>query len=141
MIIICEMSKAVGFVMPSDLTPYYQEDRFYNYGDNPAFKKFMKIGSENCRGKKFVDHRTHIINRGVRYLPSYSDSPTLETSTISYKEISTLIPSPEPSSPGLSPHYSSMPPSGSDADSYPSVASVFARSTRPNSSRTLAGSE
>lgn len=64
---ICEMSKSVGFVMPSDVTPYFEEDRFYNYGDNPAFKKFMKIGSENTRGKRFIDHRTHIIHKGVRY--------------------------------------------------------------------------
>ena len=41
------MSKAVGFVMPSDTTPFFDDNRYYNYGDNPAFKKFMKIGSEN----------------------------------------------------------------------------------------------
>jgi hypothetical protein len=28
----------------------------------------MKIAMENGKGKKIIDHRTHVIDRGVRYL-------------------------------------------------------------------------
>lgn len=81
---------------PANMEPYFDELRYYNYGDNPAFKKFMKIGMENTRGKQLVDHRTHILDRGVRYLSLQLDSPWPETSTTSYKEISKLTPSPDP---------------------------------------------
>ena len=53
--------------VPANMEPYLDEMKYWNHGDNPAFKKFMKIGMENTRGKKIVDHRTHILDRGVRY--------------------------------------------------------------------------
>ena len=53
--------------VPGNLEPYMDELRYWNYGDNPAFKKFMKIGMENTRGKQIVDHRTHVLDRGMRY--------------------------------------------------------------------------
>ena len=28
----------------------------------------MKIAIEHCKGKQIVDHRTHFIDRGIRYL-------------------------------------------------------------------------
>jgi hypothetical protein len=62
------------------------ELRYWNYGDNPAFKKFMKIGMENTRGKQIVDHRTHILDRGVRYFLFNKDCLCPETSTISSSE-------------------------------------------------------
>lgn len=53
--------------VPGPIEPYFDELKYWNHGDNPAFKKFMKIGMENAKGKQFIDHRTHFIDRGVRY--------------------------------------------------------------------------
>ena len=53
--------------VPAKLEPYMDELRYWNHGDNPAFKKFAKIAMENTRGKQLVDHRTHVLDRGVRY--------------------------------------------------------------------------
>ena len=52
--------------VPASVEPYMDELKYWNYGDNPAFKKFMKIGIENTKGKQIIDHRTHFIDRGVR---------------------------------------------------------------------------
>ena len=52
--------------VPAKLEPYMDELRYWNHGDNPAFKKFAKIAMENTRGKQLVDHRTHVLDRGVR---------------------------------------------------------------------------
>jgi len=57
--------------IPEKAKPLMDELRYWNYGDNPAFKKFMKIGMENTRGKQWHDHRTHVLDRGVRYSPFY----------------------------------------------------------------------
>ena len=54
--------------VPASVEPYLDELRYWNHGDNPAFKKFMKIGMENTRGKQIVDHRTHVLDRGIRYI-------------------------------------------------------------------------
>ena len=73
--------------IPAKLEPYYDELKYWNHGDNPAFKKFMKIATENVRGKQIIDHRTHVLDRGVRYLSFYQDSPCLEISMTSCREI------------------------------------------------------
>ena len=66
--IIIVMSK-----VPTNFEPYMDELRYWNHGDNPALKKFMKIGMENTKGRQIVDHRTHVLDRGVRYLPLNAD--------------------------------------------------------------------
>ena len=53
--------------LPANVEPYLDELKYWNHGDNPAFKKFARIAAENMRGKELVDHRTHVISRGVRY--------------------------------------------------------------------------
>jgi hypothetical protein len=40
--------------------------KFYNHGDNPALKNFMKIAMENNKGGRIVDHRNFIFFRGQR---------------------------------------------------------------------------
>lgn len=52
--------------VPGPIEPYFDELKYWNHGDNPVLKKFMKIGMENSRGKQMIDHRTHFIDRGVR---------------------------------------------------------------------------
>lgn len=73
--------------LAADTGNYFDELKYWNHGDNPAFKKFMKIGMENLRGKHMIDHRTHILDRGVRYPSTHTDSPCPETSTTSSREI------------------------------------------------------
>ena len=51
----------------SEVEPYFDELKYWNYGDNPMLKKFMKIGQENLRGGEMVDHRTFVLDRGQRY--------------------------------------------------------------------------
>lgn len=34
-------------VTKEEIAELYEPDKFYNYGDNPAFKKFMEITSQN----------------------------------------------------------------------------------------------
>jgi hypothetical protein len=36
----------------------YREDKFYNYGDNPAYKKFMEIATANHMEGKQLEYRT-----------------------------------------------------------------------------------
>lgn len=91
------MSKGV----PTNIEPYFDELKYWNYGDNPAFKKFMKIGMENTRGKQIVDHRTHILSRGVRYPPPYSVWAWPVTSMTSFNATFAPTPSCGPSRSGL----------------------------------------
>ena len=86
--IIIVMSK-----VPTNFEPYMDELRYWNHGDNPAFKKFMKIGMENTRGKRMIDHRTHVLDKGIRYLTLHLESPGPEILTTSFKEISKQTPS------------------------------------------------
>lgn len=48
------------------IEPYFDENKFYNHGDNPVFKSFMKISMENAKGGQAIDHRTHFIDQGKR---------------------------------------------------------------------------
>jgi len=69
------------------IEPYFDELKYWNHGDNPAFKKFMKIAMENGKGKQMIDHRTYIIDRGVRYKSYYLDYPSQETLRIFFSAI------------------------------------------------------
>lgn len=69
--------------VPTNIEPYFDELKYWNHGDNPVFKKFMKIAMENGRGKQIVDHRTHFIDRGIRYISTHSDFLWPEISMIS----------------------------------------------------------
>ncbi len=53
----------------------------------------MKIGMENAKGRQMIDHRTHFIDRGVRYSHNNVDYPWQETSMISYNVILKHTPS------------------------------------------------
>lgn len=48
------------------LENYHDELKYWNYGDNPAYKKFMKICQANIRGGQIIDHRTFVLDRGAR---------------------------------------------------------------------------
>lgn len=41
--------------------------KYYNYGDNPAMKKFLQISMENAKGGKYIDHRTYFVDFSQRY--------------------------------------------------------------------------
>ena len=58
------MSEVKGIT--GSLDPYFDELKYWNHGDNPVFKKFMKVGQQNCKGGQFIDHRTFVLDRGVR---------------------------------------------------------------------------
>ena len=77
--------------IPAKVEPYMDELRYWNHGDNPAFKKFAKIVMENTRGKRAIDHRTHVIDRGVRFFSQYTGLLWPEISMIFCKEISKHI--------------------------------------------------
>lgn len=49
------------------IEPYFDQNKYYNHGDNPLFKNFMKFSMMNLQGGYTIDHRTHIIDRGQRY--------------------------------------------------------------------------
>ena len=70
------------------LEDYLDPLKFYNHGDNPALKDFMKIAMENARDGKTIDHRTFFIDKGQRYKQIHSDFFLPETGMISFKEIS-----------------------------------------------------
>lgn len=53
--------------MSGSVEPYFDEVKYWNHGDNPVYKKFMKIGQENLRGGRMIDHRTFVLDRGIRY--------------------------------------------------------------------------
>ena len=48
------------------LEDYTDPLKFYNHGDNPAMKNFMKIAMENGREGKVIDHRTFFIDKGQK---------------------------------------------------------------------------
>lgn len=48
------------------LEDYLDPLKFYNHGDNPAMKNFMKIAMENAREGRVIDHRTTFIDKGQR---------------------------------------------------------------------------
>ena len=58
------MGKKKAPVQP--LETYTDEYKFYNHGDNPALKNFMKIVMENTRNGYFVDKRTYVLDKGQR---------------------------------------------------------------------------
>jgi len=72
------------------IEPYFDELKYWNHGDNPVYKKFMKIGMENAKGRQMIDHRTHVLDRGVRYISHHADFLWLETLMISSSAISRL---------------------------------------------------
>ena len=55
------------------IEPYLDPLKFYNHGDNPAMKNFMKIAMENVKDGRFIDHRSLVIDKGQRYELSFSD--------------------------------------------------------------------
>ena len=56
------------------LEVYTDPLKFYNHGDNPALKNFMKIAMENARGGEVIDHRTFFIDKGQRYMGDHLGS-------------------------------------------------------------------
>lgn len=42
----------------TEIKKLYDENTFYEYGDNPAYKKFMEIAVENLNQGKLPDYRT-----------------------------------------------------------------------------------
>ena len=64
LIIIDCMSGVKG--MTGSVEPYFDELKYWEHGDNPVYKKFMKIGQQNLKGGRMIDHRTFIIDRGIR---------------------------------------------------------------------------
>ena len=48
------------------IEPYLDPLKFYNHGDNPAMKNFMKIAMENVKDGRFIDHRSLVIDKGQR---------------------------------------------------------------------------
>jgi hypothetical protein len=52
--------------LPDAVQPYLDPLKFYNHGDNPAMKNFMKIALENSKDGKVIDHRTFAIDKGQR---------------------------------------------------------------------------
>ena len=63
------MSKKKKIVASEDeIKKLYEPDYFYEHGDNPAFKKFMEICSENIKEGKLPDYRTYVKNDYKRFL-------------------------------------------------------------------------
>ncbi|EGR29430.1 hypothetical protein IMG5_155800 [Ichthyophthirius multifiliis] len=46
----------------------YDPDFFYEYGDNPAFKKLIQFQQENCQGGANTDYRTYVIDKYQKML-------------------------------------------------------------------------
>jgi hypothetical protein len=59
------MGKGKGPTEP--LETFLDPLKFYNHGDNPAMKNFMKIAMANAQDGKVIDHRTYVIDQGQRY--------------------------------------------------------------------------
>lgn len=70
------------------LEEYSDPLKFYNHGDNPVLKNFMKIALENSRENKMIDHRTLIFDKGQRYPRTHSGFCSPGTGMISSKGIS-----------------------------------------------------
>jgi len=50
-------------VPEEEIKKLYDENTFYEHGDNPAMKKFMEIMVENNREGKSLDHRTFVNDK------------------------------------------------------------------------------
>lgn len=48
---------------PEEISKLYDPNTFYEYGDNPAYKKFMEIMVENTREGKIIDYRTPVMDK------------------------------------------------------------------------------
>ena len=55
------MKKATA--SPEEIQKLYDPNTFFEYGDNPALKKFMEIMVENHREGKMLDYRTPVIDK------------------------------------------------------------------------------
>ena len=53
-------------VTKEEIAELYEPDKFYNYGDNPAFKKFMEITVQNQMEGKQIDHRTYVVDKRTK---------------------------------------------------------------------------
>ena len=51
---------------------YFDENKYWNYGDNPVYKNFMKMAQANGKGGEAIDQRTYFIEKGIRYQSSNS---------------------------------------------------------------------
>ena len=58
------MPKKAEKVLP--VKPFFHENYFYNHGDNPAMKNFIKIAQANQQDGVFLERRTYVIDRAVR---------------------------------------------------------------------------
>lgn len=85
-IIIISYWSMASKVPNEPIEPYLDPLKFYNHGDNPAMKNFMKICMENVKDGKFIDHRSLVIDKGQRYSTFYADICWPETGTISCRE-------------------------------------------------------
>lgn len=41
---------------------FYNPETFWQYGDNPAHKNYIRMAQENLREGKMIDHRTYFID-------------------------------------------------------------------------------
>jgi hypothetical protein len=48
---------------PEQIQKLYDPNTFFEYGDNPALKKFMEMMVENCREGKMIDYRTPVLEK------------------------------------------------------------------------------
>jgi hypothetical protein len=60
---------------PEQIQKLYDPNTFFEYGDNPALKKFMEMMVENCREGKMIDYRTPVLEK---YRKFYLFSKTLK---------------------------------------------------------------
>lgn len=51
-----------------EIQPYLDPLKFYNHGDNPVLKNFMKIALENSKDGYVIDHRTFVVDKGQRLI-------------------------------------------------------------------------
>lgn len=75
------------------IEPYLDPLKFYNHGDNPAMKSFLKIAMENSKDGRVIDHRTYVIDKGQRSVYVNPGISSLGIGMISFKEICRLLPS------------------------------------------------
>lgn len=73
------------------IEPYLDPLKFYNHGDNPAMKNFLKIAMENTKDGRVIDHRTYVIDKGQRSVYINLGISSLEIGTISFREIYRLL--------------------------------------------------
>lgn len=56
-----------GTASEAEIKKLYDENTFYEHGDNPAYKQYMNICVENMREGKLTDHRTIVLDKGNKY--------------------------------------------------------------------------